>query len=98
MHVIKVLTGDTKLFRGEITAYDGVTLADPTGNIVTVKIYAGDTNNLILTDTATRVSTGVYDYEYTFGDTERSYLVEFSGTFDGYVHLGRTKVRARMRT
>lgn len=96
-HVIKVFTGDTKKFTSVITAYDGVTLVDPDNNDVTVTIYNSDSNAPIHTTPATRQSEGVYECEYEFPDIAGSYLVEFSGNFGGAVHLGRIKIRARMR-
>lgn len=94
--VLRVYTGDTKKFRATITGYDGTTLSNADGN-VTFKVYDAQSNIVIHTGISTNVSTGIYEYEYTFPGNQDSYYVEFSGQFGGYTHLARQKVRARTR-
>lgn len=96
MKTLTVYTGDTKKFTSTFTGYDG-SLSDPDSNLVTFKVYNADNNNVLYTDSATRISLGSYEYEYTFSDTPMVYFIEFSGEFGTKPHLGRRKVRARMR-
>jgi hypothetical protein len=96
MATTTVYTGDTIRIKGTFKNSSNV-LTDADANIVTFKIYDFDTKRLLFSDDATRISTGVYGYDYTVPSAEKKYIVELKGEFAGFPQLSRAVIRAKFR-
>lgn len=86
------LTSNTVRLKAEFKTFADV-LADPTG--ITLKIYdkfKKQIGTTITITSANKVSTGVYQYDYTI-PTGYTYIVyEYAGTLEGSVVLGRNHI------
>lgn len=94
-----IFTGDTVRVKATFRDYapEGQTgaLADPDGNVATIKIYDVDSNE-IDSGSAIRESAGLYRYDWTAPD-EGVYYIEFKGVFGGKPQLARMKLQVRFR-
>lgn len=101
MSVTKVFTGDTKTVRANFTnkvtedAASGP-LIDSDDQTVSVTIYNSEEASIEV-GAATRVSQGVYEYDWTAPSEPGSYWVEFKGLFNTEPQLARRKFSVKFK-
>lgn len=96
MAITTVYTGDTIRIKGTFKNSSN-TLIDADANLVTFTVYSYETKKSLATAAASRLSTGIYYYDYEVPNTERKYIVELKGDFDGYPQLARSVIKAKFR-
>ena len=96
MATTTVYTGDTIRIKGTFKNSSNI-LTDADSNAVTFTIYNSETKKVIFTGAATRLSQGVYYYDYTMPTTEMRYIVELKGNFSSKVQLTRAVIKAKFR-
>lgn len=86
------ITNNTIRLRAEFKTFDDI-YANPT--TITFKVYTtsrrqvGTTVNI--TD-SNRISTGIYEYDYTVPTNYTDLVYEFSGTLEGHTITGRSTI------
>lgn len=96
MAITTVYTGDTIRIKGTFKNSSN-TLVDADANIVTFTLYSYDTKKVVDSGAASRLSTGVYYYDYTVPATEKKYIVELKGEFSSYPQLARSVIKSKFR-
>lgn len=91
-----VYTGDTITVQVVFKDTSG-SLIDPDSNLATFSAYNNDNLALAATATMSRVSSGVYEYNWLIPSAEISYILEMKGLFATKPQLKRLKVRAKFR-
>lgn len=92
-----VRTGDTSTFQAAFKDPNQA-LIDPDSNDATFTVYYDETGVLIASYTMTRVSQGVYTYDWLIpSDDGVTYIVEMKGLFSTKPQLQRMKVKAKFR-
>ena len=97
MATTTVYVGDTITFKAEFKDISNV-LVDPDSSAATFKVYNNETLAQVATGAATRLSTGVYKYEWTVPSGDGIvYILEMSCNFSSLPQLKRIKVKAKFR-
>jgi hypothetical protein len=96
MAITTVYTGDTIRIKGMFKNTSN-SLIDADGNLVTFTVYSYETKRSLFTGSATKLSTGIYYYDYEVPSSETKYIVELKGDFDGYPQLARSVIKAKFR-
>jgi hypothetical protein len=96
MAITTVYTGDTIRIKGTFKNSSNV-LIDADANAVTFTVYSYETKKILSTGNASRLSTGIFYYDYEVPSTETKYIVELKGDFDGYPQLARSVIKAKFR-
>jgi plastocyanin len=97
MATTTVYVGDTITFKAEFKDINNV-LVDPDASAATFKVYNNETLAQVSSAAATKLSTGVYKYEWTVPSGDGIiYILEMSGDFSSLPQLKRVKVKAKFR-
>jgi hypothetical protein len=96
MATTTVYTGDTIRIKGTFRNSSNQ-LIDADSNSVTFTVYSYDTKRSISSAAATRLSQGVYYYDYTIPNKETKYIVELKGNFAALPQLTRAVIKAKFR-
>jgi hypothetical protein len=81
--------GDSVKLRGTFYNYADQ-LADPETGTVVVRVYTEIGRHMILEDTPTKDSIGVYSYPYTIPNITGNLVYEFYGILEGEPAVDRT--------
>jgi hypothetical protein len=96
-----IFTRDTKTVRATFTnkvsedADEEGAIVDPDNQECLVKVYNAE-QRVIIEDSGTRVSEGVYEFNWT-PTQPGTYWVEFKGFFNGDPQLSRRKFRVKFK-
>lgn len=92
-----IYIGDTVKFRAEFRDENDA-LIDPDGSAATATIYNFETLATVTTGAATRLSQGIYIFQWTVpaGDGVQ-YIFEMKGLFTALPELKRIRVKAKFR-
>lgn len=97
MATTTVYVGDTITFKAEFRDINN-TLVDPDASAATFKVYNNETLAQLTSSAATKVSAGIYKYEWTVPSGDGIiYILEMSGDFSSLPQLKRVKVKAKFR-
>jgi hypothetical protein len=93
-----IAIGDTITFRAEFRDTSNA-LVDPDGSAATFTVYNNETlAKVVNAQSATRVSTGVYTYDWLVPDGDGTvYVLEMKGLFSTKPQLKRKKAKAKFR-
>jgi hypothetical protein len=96
MATTKVYIGDTVTIQAEFRDTNNA-LIDADSNAVTCTIYRSDDLSTVVAASATRVSTGIYIYNWLVPNEEIIFIAEMKGNFSTRPQLKRIKARAVFR-